>query len=1001
MLALVLGAVRARLAQALTLLVLTGLIAAVAAAGPWYALAAGSRAADGDVASAPASQRTLSVRKIASTNGLPEPAVETFAGAVRGLLPLTGLQPVLGMTVGLAVDRGDARPSMSVSYRENFCDHVRLTGGSCPAAAYEGAISQDAAEQLGLRLGDSLKVQASQNTLPVTLKVVATYVVVDPAGSYWSNKLYRANGGIEPAFTVLDTFTDDQLTGPTITYDVEVPAELIRGDDGFDLGTRLSAADSAFTQADLRLVNPTWMLLATIARDRDTIRDGVVVALGQVLVLGLFAIGLAGRYTGRERRGDAALLKLRGSTRRGLLGLALGQHLVPMLAGALLGAPLGFLLARLLAGPVRGDDDRLLALGLAAAAVGATLLGGLLVLTVLEAAVLRIPVAGLIGRAASGRRDWRADVIDLVLLAVAVGATYQVRAGQSTGGLALVAPALVALAVALLFARLLGRLADRVGGAALHAGRLRLGLTAAQASRRPGIDRVFALVAVAVAIFVSTAGVWSAGREARVQRSEVELGATRVLSVQASNRTALEAAVRRADPGGKNAMAAVIDRESVPPVVAVDTSRLAAITRWRPEYGSLTTLAQAGDAQPLPPPAMVTGTGLTLRMTNDAKGPIRVSVVLQHEGTGIAHVVTFGPLKRGEHTVRRPVEGCTEAPGCRLVRWQLVGTDSESALPPVSAAVTLTGLSQQGPDGTVLDGAALGDSRRWRPDFRGAGVDVFAADGRLKLVMDRNEAGVPLVGNKVYAVDAALPLPIVLAGESPPAWQFSDPILYSFGGAAVRVRVAGTASVLPVVGRDGVLVDLETARRVAAEGDLGGTFQVWLAADAPDSVVDALRANGLTILGSDDVPERAALLGDQGTAVAATFALLAASVGLLLAAAAMAVAAAVERGRQAEQLLALRVQGMSLKNAVAIGYAGSGALVVAGLLTGLVAAAIARPAVGVQVRPFTDGWNLVPPPGALGAAALLLAGLVALLVLGVTGWLSVRPLVRTLRRSGR
>ncbi len=68
----------------------------------------------------------------------------------------------------------------------------------------------------------------------------------------------------------------------------------------------------------------------------------------QILVLAWFAIGLAGRYTGRDRRGDAALLKLRGSSRLGMLRLTVGQHLVPLLAGAMLGAPLG-----LPAGPAR------------------------------------------------------------------------------------------------------------------------------------------------------------------------------------------------------------------------------------------------------------------------------------------------------------------------------------------------------------------------------------------------------------------------------------------------------------------------------------------------------------------------------------------------------------------------------------------------------------------------------------------------------------------------
>jgi putative ABC transport system permease protein len=53
------------------------------------------------------------------------------------------------------------------------------------------------------------------------------------------------------------------------------------------------------------------------------------------------------------------------------------------------------------------------------------------------------------------------------------------------------------------------------------------------------------------------------------------------------------------------------------------------------------------------------------------------------------------------------------------------------------------------------------------------------------------------------------------------------------------------------------------------------------------------------------------------------------------------------------------------------------------------------------VRPFTDSWDLIPPPGALRPLVLLLTGLLALVVLGVTSWLSVLPLVRKLRGGAR
>jgi putative ABC transport system permease protein len=55
---LIIGAVRARTAQVLTVFVLTALAAAIAAAGPWFGFASMSSAAAADVVAAPAEQRT-------------------------------------------------------------------------------------------------------------------------------------------------------------------------------------------------------------------------------------------------------------------------------------------------------------------------------------------------------------------------------------------------------------------------------------------------------------------------------------------------------------------------------------------------------------------------------------------------------------------------------------------------------------------------------------------------------------------------------------------------------------------------------------------------------------------------------------------------------------------------------------------------------------------------------------------------------------------------------
>lgn len=1004
MFGLVLGAVRARGAQVLTLLVLSLLATLVAAAGPWFAVAAMTKAAASDVAAAPAGQRTLSVRQATATNGDPESTLDDFAASVGATLTVGGKAPVLGLRQTVSLAEPDVAQSVAMSYRDGLCRHVALSG-TCPAATGDVILSVRSAQALGLTTGDRLVLQSAPGVPPISLRVTGTYELSDPAGAYWSDALYRADAGIDPLFTPMTTFTLPQLGSPTLTYDVEVSAAQLRGDGDQQLGRTLAVAAARLNLDQREVVDATPPLLAMIAHDRSTIRQGVLVALGEVLVLGWFAIGLAARYTGRERRGDAALLKLRGSTRSGMLRLAVGQHLVPLAGGVILGAPLGFLLARWLAGPVTGAAQQSEALGLSVPAVGAVLAGGLVVLVLVEAAVLGLPVAMLLRRVSAAHRDWRATVVDLVLVAVAAAAVYQARSGGSDNSLGLLAPVLVELAVALVLARLLVRVAGRAGAVSIRRGRLGAGLTAVQVSRQPGTDRVFALIVVAVAMLATAAGGWSAGRQARIDRSTVQWGATRVLSVRAANRTELENAVRRADPGGRSAMAAVVDRSSDPPVLAVDSSRLAAVARWRPEYGPVGTLAAATGAAPRPAPRPpVTGSRLVLEVTSAGQGPVDVIAVLQSEAGGAIVRTVFGPISRGRHTVAAPLPGCGEASGCRLVRFELVSSPPPGGKPgamPPDTDITIRRLTQQQPAGTVLGADTLGDIARWRSGDDGPGLALTAARGVLELTAVADPLGQSPPGNQVYAVDSALPVPIVLAGPPPSSWQTADATVIAFGGIPNAVRVVGTARVLPALGPHGMLVDLDTARRVAGGADLGGDYQVWLAPDAPASVRPALQRAGLTVTGDDSVTATAADLDSRGSAVAARFAVLAGFIALLLAAAAVAVTAAVDRRPQADQLRSLRTQGLSRRAAVLVAYAGPVSLIIAGLIGGVLAAVLAGPVARVTAPGFTDGWAVIALPGPLGPPALTVAALVAAMVLGATGWLSARPLARRLRGGAR
>ncbi|HWS34370.1 MAG TPA: FtsX-like permease family protein, partial [Actinoplanes sp.] len=543
---------RARTAQALAILVLAALAAAVAAAGPWYAYASATRAAEAQLSAASAAQRNISIQTETSTLNDAAGTLDRFAGLAAGELSRSADQPVRGIRLPLTVTRAGGDATMAVAYRDDLCRHVRLDG-PCPSAPLQIAVSNATAQNLGLEIGGELTLLDHLST-PFRFTIVARYSMRDPADPYWSNPLFRAETpGLDPVFTPIETFGTGRLPEPTLTYDVQVPPDLIRGDGAQRLGAALSEAEARLSQDQLRLNTGIDTVLERIATDRDTVRRGVLTAGLQTLILTWFAIGIAGRCTGQDRRTDVALLKLRGLSRRDILRLAWGQHLVPLLFGALTGAPAGLLLAVGLTGPMP-PSERGTALLLAGAAVAAVLFGSLLVLIIGEALMLRQPVAVLLQRSATGRADWRSTLVDQVLAAVAAAAVYQSRSGGSENGLKAAAPALAALAMALLAARLLIRVADRTAGAALSSGRLRIALTAVQLSRQRGADRVFALIVVAVASFATAAGGLAADRTVRAERSAAELGADRVLTVEAPNRTALLAAVRHADPGGREAM---------------------------------------------------------------------------------------------------------------------------------------------------------------------------------------------------------------------------------------------------------------------------------------------------------------------------------------------------------------------------------------------------------------------------------------------------------------
>ena len=495
------GAVRQRADQAVLVLVLTALAAAVATAVSWYLLPVASDAAAAQVAAAAPERRVVQVHQAGELHGEPEAALRDFGARVAGLLPLPGARPWLGLVQDATYRdrlRDDRATSVPVAYRDGFCEHAQITG-ACPRAAGEAVLSRAVAGRLGLATGDRIALESAAAPGPVTITVTGLYERRED-GAYWSDQEFRTRDGAEPAFTSVQTFRAGQLGRPEFAYDVAVPAGLLGGDGGFDFNAVLNAARPAFDAEQMAVVNPAGAVATAAGNARYDVAVDVFTLAGQVLVLALLALALAGRFTGRARRADAGLLLLRGGNRFQMLRLAAGQHLLPLAGGVLLGWPLGVLAARLLAGSRPLPAELGPALGWSAAAAAAVLFGGLLVLLVVDAFAQRGPVATMLRRVPLTRHDWRSGVVDALVVLFAAGAVYQGRAAGRDSGLGVVAPVLVALAVGVLLARLLRVAVDRAGAVAVRAGRLRAGLTAVQISRQPGADRVFALLVTAIAM---------------------------------------------------------------------------------------------------------------------------------------------------------------------------------------------------------------------------------------------------------------------------------------------------------------------------------------------------------------------------------------------------------------------------------------------------------------------------------------------------------------------
>ena len=957
MLGLILRALATRRAATLTLLVLTVLAAGAAAAAPQYVASSMADLAEARAEAAPVGQRVLTVQTRIPGKQLTADRVDTFAEDVAAALPLPGIARVTGVQIAGTASGERGSTSSGLYYRDGVCDQLTIDGG-CPTRVGEAVISAPTAAALGVEVGDTFRYSLP-GADPTTLTVSGLYRANDPFADYWAGRRLVGLGtpedpGNAERAAAAGVFTTFETIIAGEPREASATVEAIAGSGAFAVTPALDVRD-AVGRAQAELLDrgyesqaPLRSFAIGVYNNQIDIVRSVPVSLLELLAICWVALYLAVRHGAQERRRDIGLLKLRGSGRGRMLLLALGQSAVPMLIGGVVG-----LAAALPLRPAAGTIDAATARqadALSLAAVAIAVLGALIAAAIAERRALTAPVALLMRAVPPRRTGWRYGTVDAVVVALALAGAYEARsfaaADETATWLALLTPALLAVALGVLIARLLVPVAARVGRMALRAGRLGAAVTATELARRPAVPRLTALLTVAVALLCTAAAAADTISRAGEARASNEVGADRVLIVRADSRSRLLTAVREVDPEGRTAMAVVLSPSTA--VLAVDASRLAAVARWRGEYGAAEARAAADRLLThTREPVTLTGPTLTLDVDGGRQRPTVGVTLADRDGARVR--ATFGPIEGARRTYTAKVPAC--AGGCRLVSVGLEVPPDETRL----SAVQIHGIGG-------VDPAVLTDRTRWRTAFGGGPKPMVVSTGPAGLALTVPEQ---LMDTTVYLDDAPPRLPAIATGPSAPLISAGDPHLQAFPGAAIPVDLVGAAAALPRLGRTGALVDLAAADLMWPDFGGGESMQVWLTADAPADLPDRLAAHGVETISSTTSDRIADRYGRQAVPVTVRFQLVAAAVAVLLAAGALGVVVAVERRPRTGELMALRRQGLSAATAGRAALGGYAVVVGLAVVAGLLTAIVARTVLTVPTPLFPDDWNvLAAPPGA-------------------------------------
>jgi putative ABC transport system permease protein len=897
--------------------------------------------------------------------------------------------------------------------RAGLCAHLTLAAGRCPTNGTEALVTRRSMTLLGLKVGDRTTVALPDSATvsgggiqpSLTVRVVGTFDPVSVQSSYWAGRPYfsvfypqatpvGANGENPPVADPTFVGPGGAKLGRITTYFVDVPVlpSHVRLDDGPVLRHQISALSNRATAYQLNVYSQLPASLRRADDGRELVRIAAPLAVTQLVLLSWWTLYLVVGSATEERSPELGLAKLRGLTARQTRRFGLAEIFLLLLVAAPLGTVLGYL-------AVRGSASRAFAPGTQVVVTWSVLLtvlgtvaGGLVTAAISSRAVFRRPVSELLRRVPPRRAGRKAGLVEGVVVVLSIAGAVQLVSdrGSRPSPIALLAPGMIAVAGGLLAARLLVRVARRRGERALRRGHASGAVGWAGIARRPGTPRIASVLAVATCLLLVGVQAWAVAERNRHERAAAETGAEVVLQVRAPSHLGLLDAVRRADPTGHYAMAAVQVTSSNQDtrLLAVDSQRADQVMEWgAPDAKPAHSVRSLLDP-PLPAP-IVLGPG-TLQVGVDlasvtSPSPLRLTARLDEHGQ--SERITLGHLRPGAHTYAAALPArCSARCTLAAVAVDHPGVDIDSAtaklsLTSLALAPAGGGSAQPLPDG-------FGSPTAWRPGAPFLGGPVVGLTPGADLGVTIQTPGGPFA--EIVHGDSPEPLPAIIGatgGSGSPA-EGAVPVASTDGldGATLRYLTSNHVAYVPRLGASAVLVDLGLALKLDPVSTFGDR-EIWLSRNDPTAerhLRAALAKDGVTVFSRENRGQLERVYAGNGAVLALRLLLVCGAAAVVVAVGALLVAAYVGRRQRAYEVAALRVVGVRRRTLRALLLRENVGSVVVALLCGAAAALIATWVVLPALPQFDDPPEFAPvryaPDAAAGWIAVLGLGLLLVVV---------------------